>query len=191
MPCVHGGGRGENAIPVSLASSILSTRPKINVGPIITTRRWKYAHDEPRRHPQPIRARPLDRNRVRCPRRRPPTEGPGQGRHRTANRRQPVHQHDLTRSRPASRPSGEPDPLLPVAGADQLPRNGRRQLPQGVRHRHRPRKRRRRPERKVFEQFFCEAFLDPGDAVLVFSPHFPTYGPNIERRGGADRILAL
>ncbi len=35
---------------------------------------------------------------------------------------------------------------------------------------------------KVFEQFFCEAFLDPGDAVLVFSPHFPTYGPNIERR---------
>lgn len=37
---------------------------------------------------------------------------------------------------------------------------------------------------KVFEQFFCEAFLDPGDEVLVFSPHFPTYGPNIERRGG-------
>src|SRR5262245_8097856 len=36
---------------------------------------------------------------------------------------------------------------------------------------------------KVFEQFFCEAALDPGDAVLVFSPHFPTYGPNIERRG--------
>jgi aspartate aminotransferase len=36
---------------------------------------------------------------------------------------------------------------------------------------------------KVFEQFFCEAFLDPGDAVLVFTPHFPTYGPNIERRG--------
>src|SRR5262249_51827552 len=40
---------------------------------------------------------------------------------------------------------------------------------------------------KVFEQFFCEAVLDPGDAVLVFTPHFPTYGPNIERRGG--RIL--
>src|SRR5262249_16811428 len=33
------------------------------------------------------------------------------------------------------------------------------------------------------EQFFCEAVLDPGDAVLVFSPHFPTYPPNIERRG--------
>jgi aspartate aminotransferase len=40
------------------------------------------------------------------------------------------------------------------------------------------------PGAKAFEQFFCEAFLDPGDAVLVFSPHFPTYPPNIERRGG-------
>jgi len=40
------------------------------------------------------------------------------------------------------------------------------------------------PGAKVFEQFFCEAFLDPGDAVLVFSPHFPTYGPNIDRRAG-------
>ena len=40
------------------------------------------------------------------------------------------------------------------------------------------------PGAKPFEQFFCEAFLDPGDAVLVFSPHFPTYPPNIERRGG-------
>src|SRR5262245_48561608 len=38
------------------------------------------------------------------------------------------------------------------------------------------------PGAKVFEQFFCEAFLDPGDAVLVFTPHFPTYTPNIERR---------
>jgi aspartate aminotransferase len=40
------------------------------------------------------------------------------------------------------------------------------------------------PGAKVFEQFFCEAFLDPGDAVLLFTPHFPTYGPNIDRRGG-------
>jgi aspartate aminotransferase len=40
------------------------------------------------------------------------------------------------------------------------------------------------PGAKVFEQFFCEAFIEPGDAVLVFSPHFPTYVPNIERRGG-------
>jgi aspartate aminotransferase len=39
------------------------------------------------------------------------------------------------------------------------------------------------PGAKLFEQFFCEAFLEPGDAVLVFSPQFPTYVPNIERRG--------
>jgi aspartate aminotransferase len=39
------------------------------------------------------------------------------------------------------------------------------------------------PGAKVFEQFFCEAFLDAGDAVLLFTPHFPTYGPNVERRG--------
>jgi len=39
------------------------------------------------------------------------------------------------------------------------------------------------PGAKVFEQFFCEAFLNPGDGCLVFSPHFPTYIPNIQRRG--------
>lgn len=44
---------------------------------------------------------------------------------------------------------------------------------------------------KVFEQFFGEAFLDPGDAVLVFSPHFPTYGPNIERRGAQAVYVPL
>lgn len=38
------------------------------------------------------------------------------------------------------------------------------------------------PGAKVFEQFFCETFLNPGDGVLVFSPHFPTYPPNIARR---------
>src|SRR5256885_6914527 len=37
------------------------------------------------------------------------------------------------------------------------------------------------PGAKVFEQFFCEAVLDPGDPVLVFTPHFPTDWPNIER----------
>jgi aspartate aminotransferase len=37
---------------------------------------------------------------------------------------------------------------------------------------------------KIFETFFCETFLDPGDGVLVFGPYFPTYIPNIERRGG-------
>ena len=35
---------------------------------------------------------------------------------------------------------------------------------------------------KIFEQLFCEAFLSPGDGVLVFSPYFPTYLPNIGRR---------
>lgn len=39
------------------------------------------------------------------------------------------------------------------------------------------------PGAKVFEQYFCEAFLNPGDGVLVFSPYFPTYLPNIQRRG--------
>jgi aspartate aminotransferase len=42
---------------------------------------------------------------------------------------------------------------------------------------------------KPFEQFFAEAVLDPGDGVLVFSPHFPTYIPNLERRG-ARAVLA-
>jgi len=39
------------------------------------------------------------------------------------------------------------------------------------------------PGAKVFEQFFCEAFLDADDAVLLFSPAFPTYEPNVRRRG--------
>jgi aspartate aminotransferase len=47
------------------------------------------------------------------------------------------------------------------------------------------------PGAKCFEQFFCEAVLDPGDAVLVFSPHFPTYGPNIERRGAVPILVPL
>ena len=45
------------------------------------------------------------------------------------------------------------------------------------------------PGAKIFEQFFCETFLNPGDGVLVFSPPFPTYPPNIERRG-ARMVLA-
>jgi aspartate aminotransferase len=47
------------------------------------------------------------------------------------------------------------------------------------------------PGAKVFEQFFCEAFIDPGDEVLVFSPQFPTYAPNIERRGGVMVLSSL
>ena len=47
------------------------------------------------------------------------------------------------------------------------------------------------PGAKVFEQFFCEAVLNPGDGVLVFSPYFPTYVPNIERRGARAVMVPL
>lgn len=39
------------------------------------------------------------------------------------------------------------------------------------------------PGAKTFETLFCETFLNPDDGVLVFSPYFPTYLPNIARRG--------
>lgn len=47
------------------------------------------------------------------------------------------------------------------------------------------------PGAKVFEQFFCEAFVNSGDGVLVFSPYFPTYVPNIERRGARAVLCPL
>ena len=47
------------------------------------------------------------------------------------------------------------------------------------------------PGAKTFEQLFCETFLNPGDGVLVFSPYFPTYPPNIARRGGRMWISDL
>ena len=47
------------------------------------------------------------------------------------------------------------------------------------------------PGAKVFEQFFCEAFLNPNDGVLVFSPYFPTYMPNIERRNARAVLTPL
>ncbi len=47
------------------------------------------------------------------------------------------------------------------------------------------------PGAKVFEQFFCEAVLNPGDEVLVFSPQFPTYVPNIQRRQATVVTSAL
>ncbi len=47
------------------------------------------------------------------------------------------------------------------------------------------------PGAKVLEQFFCEAFLNQGDSVLVFSPHFPTYPPNIDRRGAKAWYVPL
>ena len=47
------------------------------------------------------------------------------------------------------------------------------------------------PGAKTFEQLFCEAFVNPDDGVLVFSPQFPTYGPNIARRGGRMCLSTL
>ncbi len=47
------------------------------------------------------------------------------------------------------------------------------------------------PGAKIFELFFCEAFLNPGDGVLVFSPYFSTYIPNIERRGARAVLCPL
>jgi aspartate aminotransferase len=44
---------------------------------------------------------------------------------------------------------------------------------------------------KPFEQYFAEALLDPGDGVLIFSPHFPTYIPNLERRGARAVLSPL
>jgi aspartate aminotransferase len=35
---------------------------------------------------------------------------------------------------------------------------------------------------KIFQTYFCETFLEPGDEVLLFTPAFPTYRPNVERR---------
>lgn len=47
------------------------------------------------------------------------------------------------------------------------------------------------PGAKIFELLFCELILEPDDGVLVFSPHFPTYLPNIARRGGRAWLSAL
>ena len=47
------------------------------------------------------------------------------------------------------------------------------------------------PGAKVFETYFCEAFLEPGDAVLVFQPAFPTFEPNILRRGARPVYIPL
>lgn len=47
------------------------------------------------------------------------------------------------------------------------------------------------PGAKVFEQFFCELFVEPGDSVLLFSPTFPTFEPNVRRRGGIPYFVPL
>ena len=47
------------------------------------------------------------------------------------------------------------------------------------------------PGAKVFQTYFCELFLEPGDQVLLFSPQFPTFEPNILRRGGVPYHVPL
>lgn len=47
------------------------------------------------------------------------------------------------------------------------------------------------PGAKILEQYFCETFLNAGDEVLVFSPFFPTYIPNISRRGATPVFSEL
>ncbi len=44
---------------------------------------------------------------------------------------------------------------------------------------------------KPFEQYFAEALLERGDGVLVFSPHFPTYVPNLDRVGARAVLVPL
>jgi aspartate aminotransferase len=44
---------------------------------------------------------------------------------------------------------------------------------------------------KPFEQYFAEALLEPGDGVLIFGPHFPTYVPNLDRRGVRAVVVPL
>ena len=47
------------------------------------------------------------------------------------------------------------------------------------------------PGAKTFQQLFCEAFVNPDDGVLVFSPHFPTYPSHIARRGARVCLSVL
>ena len=44
---------------------------------------------------------------------------------------------------------------------------------------------------KVFETYFCELFVEPGDSVLLFSPQFPTFEPNIFAPGRRSRLFSL
>ena len=44
---------------------------------------------------------------------------------------------------------------------------------------------------KPFEQYFAEALLEPDDGVLIFSPQFPTYVPNLRRVGARPVVVPL
>ena len=119
-------------------------------------------------------------------------EGAGQGRGRAGDRRQPVPQHAARQGGGHPGDRGEPDGLLPEPGPARLPRG------RGAVRRRRVRLSTAAAENivvasgaKPFEQYFAEALLDPGDGVLVFSPHFPTYVPNLERRGARAVLVPL
>ena len=148
-------------------------------------------HDKPR-HAVQIRPGPFHRNRLRRPGRRQPSQGPGQGRHRTADRRQPVCQH---RQRHEARHQGDQATIRRTTARRWGCPSSARPSPPTITRNTASTSRAENvvvgPGAKVFEQFFCEAFLDPGDAVLVFSPHFPTYAPNIERRGARMVVSPL
>ncbi len=84
----------------------------------------------------------------------------------------------------------QPVALLSVARPARVSRGRGGLRAQGIRHSGRARRTSIvGPGAKIFQQFFCEAFLNPGDGALVFSPHFPTFLPNIERRQ-ARAVLA-
>jgi len=44
---------------------------------------------------------------------------------------------------------------------------------------------------KPFEQYWAEALLEPDDGVLIFGPKFPTYVPNLDRRGARAVVAPL
>ena len=117
----------------------------------------------------------------------------GQGRRRAGDRRQPVPQHAARQGGRHPGDRGEPDRLRPEPGPARVPRAAAARFVNaefGYR--------RSAAENivvasgaKPFEQYFAEALLDPGDGVLVFSPHFPTYVPNLERRGARAVLVPL
>ena len=115
--------------------------------------------------------------------RRPAAQGAGQGRRRAGDRRQPVPEHAARQGGRHPGDRGEPDRLLPEPGPARVPRGRRAVRPRRVRLPASAENVVVASGAKPFEQYFAEALLDPGDGVLVFSPHFPTYVPNLQRRG--------
>ena len=139
-----------------------------------------------------LASRPDGRDRLHRAGDGPGPEGPGQGRRRAGDRRQPVPDHAGRQGRGHPGDRGEPDRLRPEpracpSSAAAAARSVNAEFGFDV-----------GPEHvvvasgaKPFEQYFAEALLDPGDGVLIFSPHFPTYVPNLERRGARAVLVPL